>query len=111
MVKTMFNQRMQSIMMQDRKRLRHVFEQYDTGRTGRLSTDQFHAALQDLAGNQMDVDRDMAENLLKRFSSEPGYILFSDFVVNFLGLPEDFFSMKLLSDNAAADNAAAARDG
>ena len=30
------------------------------------------AALQDLAGNQMDVDRDMAENLLKRFSSEPG---------------------------------------
>lgn len=50
----------------------------------------------------MEISRDTAAELLKRFSGEPGYILFQDFVVNFLGLPPDFFSMKLTQDNPNA---------
>merc|ERR1711871_1228729 len=45
MVRTMFKQRMQSLMMQDRKQLRRVFEEFDTDKRGQLSLDQFHAAM------------------------------------------------------------------
>lgn len=110
MVVTMFKQRMQAIMMQDRKRLRHVFETYDTAKSGQLSLDQFHAALVELAGTEISIDRKLASQLMKRFSVMPGFILYAEFVQNFLGLPPDFFSMKLVDDNAQASNNAAGRD-
>jgi len=101
MVRTMFKQRMQALLMQDRKQLRRVFEQFDTQKRGQLTLDQFHTALNKLAPG-MGIDKKMATELLKRFSGQPGYILFQDFVVNFLGLPPDFFSMKLSNDNPNA---------
>jgi len=82
----MFKQRMQAVLMQDRKQLRRVFEEFDVERRGQLTLDQFHGALVKLCPG-MNITRNTAAELMKRFSSEPGYILFQDFVVNFLGLP------------------------
>jgi len=98
----MFKQRMQSVLMQDRKILRQVFEEFDVAKTGQLNLDQFHATLNRLAPS-INIDKKLAQELLKRFSQSPGIILFQDFVTNFLGLPQDFFTMKLSgSENANA---------
>merc|ERR1711959_559281 len=101
MVRTMFKQRMQALLLQNRKLLRSVFEEYDIDKRGQLTLDQFHGALTKLCPG-MDVSRATAAELMKRFSNEPGYILFQDFATNFLGLPPDFFSMKLTQDNPNA---------
>jgi len=104
----MFKQRMQALILQDRKQLRRIFEEFDKSRTGQLSLDQFFAALKQLAP-ELPISRSVAAELIRRhaplvvlganqkiladslvfrFSVEPGYILFQDFVINFLGLPE-----------------------
>jgi len=89
----MFKERMQAVMLQDREKLRRVFQEYDVEHRGQLNLSQLHDAICKLCPG-MKITKETSAVLMKRFSNEPGFILFQDFLQNFLGLPPDFFSMK-----------------
>jgi len=60
---------MQALMMQDRKQLRAVFEEFDTERRGQLTVDQFYKALCKLVPH-INISYDTAAELVKR-SNDP----------------------------------------
>jgi len=101
-VRAMFQERMKALMMQDRNRLRKLFEKYDKTKLGLLTTEQFWEALSDF-GVEMSLE-DTA-NFMRRYSSRPDIITFSDFFHRLLGMPQGFFTMDFAKAADAAQKA------
>jgi len=89
-VKAMFQERMKALMMQDRTRLRKIFEKYDKRKYGSLTLDQFNEALDDFG---VEMDAEDAQSFMRRYSSHSHEITFHDFFHRLLGMPQDFFTM------------------
>ena len=86
----MFQERMKSLMMQDRTRLRKIFQKYDERKFGSLTVDQFQQALADFG---VDFDRQSAQDFMRKYSTLKQEISFDDFFQRLLGMPKDFFTM------------------
>ena len=81
---------MKSLMMQDRTRLRKIFQKYDERKFGSLTVEQFQRALADFG---VGMERQEAHDFMRKYSSMKSEISFDDFFQRLLGMPKDFFTM------------------
>lgn len=97
----MIRERMQALMMQDRKGMRSVFNQLDRDHKGYLTVSDFRGALSAMG---VDLNRDEAKKVMGKFCTKNNVMTFDDFVLKFLGLPPDFFTMDLMKADGAVDS-------
>jgi len=100
-VRQMFQGRMQSIVMQNRKQVRQLFRTWDVNNKGELTSDQFHKLLIEFGVN---VDMERALEIMNKFSStKAGHISFNEFFFGLMGFPHDFFTMNLNAKDDSPD--------
>jgi len=100
-VRQMFQGRMQSIVMQNRKQVRQLFRTWDVNNKGELTADQFHKLLLEFGVN---VDMPRALEIMNKFSStKAGHISFNEFFFGLMGFPHDFFTMNLNAKDDSPD--------
>jgi len=88
----MFQQRMQALLMQDKKQIKALWSKFDLENDGYLELDEFQKALEYLGA---PLDTKLAKEFMKKFSSRNGHITYEDFFVNLIGLPRDFFGQRM----------------
>jgi len=97
-VRTMFQERMESIMLQNRQAVRSAWKKFDTKNSGELNLQQFQGMMQHFG---IDLPLHQVQDFLCKVSEDcQPRMFFSDFLQNVLGLPHDFFSMKFTGPSA-----------
>jgi len=93
-ISSMFRERMQSIMLQDKTAVRGLWRRFgDTENKGFITAEQFFKALNWLG---VKVDHKDATKFMAKFTEGNSRgIMFNEFYFGILGLPHDFFSMNL----------------
>lgn len=89
-VRSMFQQRLQALMLQDIKAVRKLWREFAGGNNGVLSLDQFHQVINTMG---LDCTRVEAQELMSKFSDRTDLIRFDEFWHGIMALPRDFFSM------------------
>lgn len=96
-VRSLFKERMRSVMLQDMASVRRLFAQYDVDNNGWIPVSKLHNLCHDLG---VDIPKDQLTRLVRKLNDEGSSKLqFGDFVHNLLALPHDFFSMKFDSNS------------
>eukprot|EP00656_Telonema_subtile_P057244 TRINITY_DN9377_c0_g1_i10.p1 TRINITY_DN9377_c0_g1~~TRINITY_DN9377_c0_g1_i10.p1 ORF type:complete len:507 (-),score=114.11 TRINITY_DN9377_c0_g1_i10:756-2276(-) len=93
--RSIFKERIKSLMLQDNASFRRLFNKYDTHDVGWIGSRAVHHLCLDLG---MQIGFDTVDNLVRKTSEDASARLsFDDFVHNLLALPHDFFSMNFTS--------------
>jgi len=101
-VRSMFQGRLQSLMLQNRKQCRQLFRRWDPDNKGFITQQRFHGLLQEFGVN---MDREQSDSFMAKFVDVPSRITFNELFFGVMGLPIDFFSMKLTGGEGIVDDA------
>lgn len=96
-VRSLFRERMRSMMLQDSKAMRRLFNQFGTEHNGEilLSAPQFGQMAEQL---DMNLSVEQTEQLITKMNdTRSSRLTFQDFLENLLALPHDFFSLNFES--------------
>ena len=106
-LRTMFRERLKAFMMQDRTVLRDLWRKYDVDNLGVLNVSQLADLIRDCDIHVPDPDQDSSdseawsiEEFMSILSGGRKTMFYQDFVANILGLPGDFFTMKVVGPGA-----------
>jgi len=100
-VRQMFQGRMQSIVMQNRKQVRQLFRTWDVNNKGELTATQFRELLQEFG---VPCTKERADEIMDKFAStKAGCITFDEFFFGLMGFPHDFFTMNLNAKEDSVD--------
>jgi len=89
--RSMLQQRMQSLVVQDKAQVQSLWQKFDSSGNGYLEMPGFLEAL-DYFGVQLEDN--VAAKFMRKFVKNPNRITYEEFFVNLLGLPSDFSSSK-----------------
>lgn len=96
-VRSMFQGKLQSIMLQNRRQCRKLFRRWDTSNEGVIPAARFHELLCEFG---VDVTRHQSDEFMAKFTEDKSRITFNELFFGLMGLPNDFFTMNLTNNDA-----------
>lgn len=99
-VRSMFQQRLQALMLQDIKAARRMWREFADGEDAHvLTVEQFHQVMQRIGVHCSFVE---CQELIDKFCDRSNVIRFDEFWTNIMGFPKDFFSMAFVKGSSGA---------
>jgi len=101
-VRSMFQGRLQSLILQNRTQCRKLFRKWDPDNKGFVTAARFNGLLKDFG---VDVSREESDSFIAKFVDVPTRVTFDELFFKIMGLPHDFFSMNFTDGEAIVDDA------
>ena len=99
-VRSMFQGRLQSIMLQNRKQCRLLFRKWDPQNQGNIPVSRFHEMLTSFG---VDLSLSQSAEFMSKFVEDSSRISFNELFFGLMGLPIDFFTMNLTAGDPEDD--------